>query len=163
MTIRCTPSKARRGGLSPTNAVSNQRSNIRSFSGPSLPANATTQLNQAVQKKQCPRNRDFLQAADWLPTLFTLQQNLLCRFRSKWSFRHSSNGISAELQSHVNLTSPPKGNPGAFTINSKTSKALKTTKTNRGLSDHNSFQGPLWVPPQRMQRTLSTVAKYGTS
>ena len=37
-------------GLSPTNAVSNQRSNIRSFSGPSLPANAKTQPNHAVQK-----------------------------------------------------------------------------------------------------------------
>ena len=61
--IRCTPSKTRRGRLSPTNAVSNQRSNIRSFSAPSLPANAKTQPNHAVQKNKRPRNRDFLQAA----------------------------------------------------------------------------------------------------
>jgi len=63
MAIRCIPSKARRGGLSPTNAVSNRRSNIRSFSGPSLPANAKKQPNHAVQKTKGRHNRDFLPAA----------------------------------------------------------------------------------------------------
>ena len=86
--ICCTPSKARRGGLSPTKAVSNQRSNIRSFSGPSLPVNAKTQPDHAVHKTKWPRNRDFLQTAAWLPTLISPRQNLLCHFRSKGLARH---------------------------------------------------------------------------
>jgi len=74
--ICCTPSKAQKSGLSPANAVSNQRSNIRSFSGPSLPANVKTQLNHAVQKTSHHSIGIFCRPP-WLATLFSLHQNLL--------------------------------------------------------------------------------------